>query len=304
MTFRGRFLDVTLLAVLSLVWTGGFISIQISDGTIPPFTLIAMRSLIAGGTLLLLCVLLRRPLGQAPPWHPAYLIPAVLLVDLPWPMLAQSEHQIDAGLVTLLTTVTPMATFAVCAWVLHTDHSRWYRLLGMALCVAGLALAIGVRHLLEAQADWAGLGLTVGAFVCYALNGIALARVAKGLDPLVTSAYGIGYGAVLVTVAAFVVEDPLAVSPSTKDLWAMLFLAVPSTAGGYAIYYYLVARSGAFFASMWGYLVPAFGVLASAWLVGAPLDASRLIGAALVIGGVVLVNRKARAGRQKTAQGS
>lgn len=284
-----------MLVAFSALWALGYSCIELAEDTIPPVTMMALRSASAAAALLLLCRALGRPLREARPWHPAYVIPAFLLSSFPWSLTGEGELYIDAGLTSVMTSLTPLSTFVIGALILRTEHSRWYRVLGLAVSLVGLVMAIGLEHLAQARVSFYGLGLVSTAFTLYGINGILLAKYGRGLDPLVTCTYAIGYGAVLLAAGAFLLEEPLAIRPRWDDLAATGFLGVVITAGGYALYFTTVQRAGALFASTWGYLVPAFGIVVSAVALGTPLGWSRLGGTALVIGGVMLVNLKGRA---------
>ncbi len=288
----GRTLNVVLLVFLSLIWGLGYTCIQLADETIPPITMMAIRSLLATATLISACVILRRPLRQCSFWHPAYLAPALLITTFPWALTAEGEDYIDAGLTSVMTAITPMSTFVISALILRIDHANWVRLLGLVIGLVGLAVTIGIEHLLQAHVSFLGLACVSAAYIMYGINGVLLARWGRGLDPLVTCTYGIGYGSVLLTLGAFLFESPFAIHPRMEDVGALLLLGIVITAGGYGIFFYLVDRAGALFASSWGYLVPVFGVIISAILLGTPLGWQRMLGTALVIAGVVLVNLK------------
>jgi len=288
-------INILMLAAISGLWSTGYILILIADESLPPITLTAIRAALAAVVLLALCLALRRPLWRNGFFHRAYLAPTFLLATFPWALTAEGEHFVDAGLTSLMTSLTPISTFLIVTLVLREQRMAWPRLLGMALSLFGLALAIGWQGLASGRVEFAGLALVGAAFSMYGVNGILLARWGQGVDPLVSSFFATAYASALLAGAACLIERPWSLDPSRASLTALTVLGCVVTAGGYALYFTLVKRAGSMFASTWGYLVPALGVVVSAVWLHTPLGWTRLAGAALVVAGVILVNRRATA---------
>src|SRR5215210_919242 len=90
--------ELALLLTLATLWGASYTFIRIGVATIPPVTLIAARTLIAG--LLLLVIMrwrgVRLPTDGAS-WR-RFLFQACLNSVVPWTMLAWSERALEAGL--------------------------------------------------------------------------------------------------------------------------------------------------------------------------------------------------------------
>ena len=82
---------------------------------------------------------------------------------------------------------------------------------------------------------------------------------------------------------------PLPVPASIYGM-ALLFLAFGATALAYAWYVDGVKALGAGAASGYITLVPLFGVLISAWLLGEAIDLPMVVGCAMAIGGTAIMN--------------
>src|ERR1700761_7824091 len=95
-------IELSLLLVLATLWGGSYTFIKLGVATIPPITLIAGRTLIAG---LLLLVIMRwrgvRLPADAATWR-RFLFQAVLNSVIPWTLIAWAESSVDAGLATIL----------------------------------------------------------------------------------------------------------------------------------------------------------------------------------------------------------
>ena len=90
--------ELVLLLVLATLWGGSYTFIKLGVATIPPLTLIAARTSIAG--VLLLAIMrwrgLRLPRGAAT-WR-RFLFQACLNSVIPWTLIAWGERSLDAGI--------------------------------------------------------------------------------------------------------------------------------------------------------------------------------------------------------------
>src|SRR3954447_13076801 len=100
--------ELALLAVVATLWGASYTFIKLGIATIPPVTLIAARTLIAG--LLLLAVLRRRGIAMptdAVTWR-RFLVQACLNSAVPFTLIAWAEQIVDAGLASILNSTTPI----------------------------------------------------------------------------------------------------------------------------------------------------------------------------------------------------
>src|ERR1700692_2943407 len=104
-------IEPALLLALAVLWGGSYTFIKLGVATIPPVTLIAARTAIAG--LLLLAFMHargRRLPRDAATWR-RFLFQACLNSVIPWTLIAWAERSLDAGLATILNSTSPVFTF-------------------------------------------------------------------------------------------------------------------------------------------------------------------------------------------------
>ena len=104
-------IEFALLALLATLWGASYTFIKLGVATIPPITLIAARTLIAG--LLLLVIMRWRGLSlprDAASWR-RFLFQACLNSVIPFTLIAWAERSLDAGLATILNSTAPVFTF-------------------------------------------------------------------------------------------------------------------------------------------------------------------------------------------------
>src|SRR5204862_2066369 len=103
--------ELALLLLLATLWGASYTFIRVGVSTIPPITLIAARTAIAGVILLAVMYLRRvRFPRDAANWR-RFLFQACLNSVIPWTLLAFGERTLEAGLATILNSTSPI--FAV-----------------------------------------------------------------------------------------------------------------------------------------------------------------------------------------------
>ncbi|MES2248981.1 MAG: EamA family transporter [Pseudomonadota bacterium] len=275
-----------LLAVLATCWGASYTFIKIGVATIPPVTLIAARTLIAG--LLLLAVLrlrgVRLPKDNAT-WR-RFALQAGLNSVLPFTLIAWAERSVDAGLATILNSTSPIFIFLL-GWGLGgAGKPTLQRLFGVGAGLAGICLIVGFEalqglgHSLLAQ-----LALVVAA-ICYGCAAM-FGRVFKGLDPMVPAAGSLLSGAALLVPASLAIDRPWTLAPSAASMLAVLALAVLSTALAFTIYFRLIRTLGPMSTSAQAYLRVPIGVTIGVVCLGETLAATAWVGLACVVVGVV-----------------
>jgi drug/metabolite transporter (DMT)-like permease len=134
----------------------------------------------------------------------------------------------------------------------------------------------------------------LGATVSYAVGGVYGKRHAEGLRPMIPALFQVGFALVIVTVLAFAFERPLEVSIRPDALVAVVWLGILGSGLAYLGYFRLLERWGATRTSLVAYLLPVYGIALGATVLHEPVDGRLLLGGALVIGGIALVNARLR----------
>src|ERR1700729_533410 len=131
-------MEFALLLLLEKLWGAAYTVIKLGVATIPPTTLIAARTLIAG--LLLLVVMRAR--GRRVPrdiatWR-RFLLQAFLNSVIPWTLIAWGERSLDAGLATILNSTSPMFTFFLTLAITRHEALSLRKLFGVLIGMAGI----------------------------------------------------------------------------------------------------------------------------------------------------------------------
>jgi drug/metabolite transporter (DMT)-like permease len=286
--------ELALLLLLATLWGASYSFIKVAVATIPPITLIALRTLIAGVLLLLIM----RWRGTAMPTDAAtwrrFAFQAVLNSVIPWTLIAWGERTVDASLATILNSAAPIFTFLFTALITRHEAAPPRKLFGVIAGMAGICLVVGVKAFDRVgQELLAEIGI-VAATICYACAAI-FSRGFAGLDPMAPAAGSLLCGAAALIPASVAFEQPWTLAPSEASMLALLGLALFSTAAAFVIYFRLIQTLGSVGTTAQAYLRVPIGVAVSVIFLGERLAPTAWIGLACVVAGVAAMTIPARA---------
>ncbi len=281
----GMAYELALLLLLATLWGASYTFIKLGVATIPPITLIAARTAIAG--LLLLAIMrwrgIRMPRDLAT-WR-RFLFQACLNSVIPWTLIAWGERLVDAGLATILNSAAPIFTFLLTALVTQHEAATPRKLFGVIAGMAGICLIVGVDAFHGLGRGLLAEVAIVAATLCYAGAAI-FGRGFRGLDPMAPAAGSLVAGAAILIPLSLAVEEPWTLAPSANSILALLGLAVFSTAAAFVIYFRLIQTLGSVGTTAQAYLRVPIGVAIGVAFLGERLSPTAWVGLACVVAGV------------------
>jgi drug/metabolite transporter (DMT)-like permease len=280
---KGR--SFALVGLLALLWGASFPLIKVAVETIPPLTVAAIRATL--GALLLLALLGPRTkvLWQAAREGDYFASQGIFNAVLPWALVAWASRIIDAGLTTILNSLSPIFIFLITWTITRHEPATARKFVGVALGLAGVVTIVGPSALAGLGSHLAAEAACIAGSLSYGIAAVIGRRYDK-LPALVPAAGSVLAGAVMLVPLALVL-DPWPAGASMRSLLAVLFLAVFSTGAAFVVYFRLLATIGSISTASQAYLRIVVGVGLSALFLGERLDPAHWIGLALVVAGVV-----------------
>ncbi|MGI9311454.1 MAG: DMT family transporter, partial [bacterium] len=290
---RDHITDYLLLLLLALIWSASFLLIKIGVGSVGPITLTACRMFIA--TLVLaLCLALRR---SGIPLHRRalllYLVVGFLGNTLPFILISWGETRIDSSLAAIMMGIMPIATFALAHCFLADEPMTARKTLGVCLGFGGLLTLVGWSAFAGVGDDALGQLSVLAAAVSYSVTTVFIRT--QPVFSGVQMATGVTLAGTLTSAPlAFLLEDPLAMTPSAQSIEAIVLLAVFPTALASLIYFRVIRNLGATTFSQLNYAIPVLGSLWGTLLLDELLQTRMLFALALVLVGVYFIQPSTR----------
>lgn len=283
-----------LLALLGMIWGGSFFFARVAVAYVPPATLVLLRVGIAA---LALHVYIAGRFDIYPTlrarWR-EFLLLGLINNAVPHLLIFLGQTQIGAGLASILNATTPIFTVLIANSMTVDEKLSRQKVAGCLIGLLGTAVLIGPRALAPFTGDggpplWAVI-LPVVAAISYGLAATYGKRF-RGIAPPVTAAGQLTAATLLVLPVSLVADSPWQLPlPPLPAVLAVLALALLSTAYGYILFFRIMAAAGATNTSLVTLLVPPSAILAGMLFLGERLTPLGMLGMALVLMGLVVLD--------------
>src|SRR3990170_6237255 len=276
---------------LGLIWGSSFLWIKIALDNVGPFTLVAWRLLI-GIAGLAVVVLIRRP--TFPRDRRIYGMLALLGLTntaLPFVLISWGEQSIPSAVASILNGTVPLFAMVIAHYSLADDRMTRARVGGLILGFLGvIVLMSGDLAPGEFRAGGVGQLAVLAAAVLYAFSGVFARKNLHGLSPVMQAFVPLLVADLFIWTGAVAIEAPV-LAPTTGLTWfALLWLGLLGSCAAYLLYFSLLHRVGPTRATMVTYVFPVVGLILGIVFLQEPVTASLLIGAAMVVAGILVVN--------------
>lgn len=280
-----------LLLLLSFVWSLSFTTAEILLETALPFTIVFYRVLIAS----LIMIVLTRGLGKRIPYAPRALFFLFLMGltnnALPFSAIVYGQQFITGGLATIINTNTAFLTLIFSSLILADERLTTIRVLGLALGIAGVVIAIGPHELLYFSMENLGEQCVLFATLCYAVSTTLARKLIKGIDPLVSVTIMLSSSALWMSVIVLFMEGVPTIPLSGVNIASILTLAGLSTSLAYILYFMLLDRAGAGSTALVTVIIPPVTMIMDAFILGDEITGQQLAGFVFVACGMFMVAR-------------
>jgi drug/metabolite transporter (DMT)-like permease len=285
--------DFALLVLLATLWGAAYTFIRIGVTTIPPVTLIAGRTLLAGLVLVGILGVRRIALPRDLRLWGRFAVQAALNSVIPFTLIAWAERTTPASLAVILNSTTPIFAFLMTAALTRHEAVSGTKLLGVGLGLVGICLTIGIDALNGLGRDVGGQLAIVLASVCYGAAAI-FGKGFRHLDPMLPAAGSLIVGAAVLLPVSLATEAPWTLAPSRESLFALAALAILSTSLAFVLYFRLLTTLGTVGTTAQAYLRVPIGVAIGVFFLGETLSTTAWIGFVCVIAGVAAMTLPSR----------
>lgn len=278
---------------LAFIWGWSFLFIKVAVRGMTPPTVAFTR--VALGMVVMLVVLRVRGLSMPRDlrtWR-HFAVMGLLYSAVPFTLLAWAEQpgRATSALAAVVNASTPLFAAIFAAAVL-SERLKPVQLVGLLVGFGGVSVAAGVGGADLASSSLTGVAAAVVASACYGFSFAYAQRNIVGIPPLVAACGQLITAAVFVApVAAFTTAHE-GVSLNGRIIVAITLLGVVGTGFAYLINYRTIADIGPTRASLVTYLVPVVAVTVGVVFLGEPFHIRLLVGGALIIFGIALLQER------------
>ena len=282
-------LEWGMLLLLSLLWGGSFFFNGVALRELPPLTIVALRVGLAAVILhgVILATGRRMPAGSRV-WSSFFVMGLVNIV-VPFALITWAEQSVDSSLAAILTAPVPLFAIVIAPFFLHDEPIRVNGVIGLLVGFVGVVILTS-RDLAIGDSDLSGEIALLGAAFSYAIGAVYARRNMRGVPPLIPAVFQVSFALLVSGLIALLTERPWEAQPDLEAIFSILWLGIVGSGLAYLVVFRLFAAWGATRTTMVAYEIPVVGILLGFFVLAEPVDIRLLIGTALVVGGVALVN--------------
>jgi len=278
---------IAAFALLCFIWGSTWLAIKIGYGGLGPFTVAALRFVIAAAVLSAIVPIVgaRWPRGREQ-WTLVFVV-GLLLFGGDYGLIYWAEQYIDSGLTAILFGTFPLVTMICAHFYVPGEQLTPRKAAGAALAFVGVVTLFGDRLTVNALALWP-MAAIIGAVVCAAISNVATKRHGGGLHSASLNAATTMAGAVVLAGMAVVTGEHLQLPPDARAWTAVVYLALVGSVLAFLIYFSLLKVWASTTVSFFAVFTPIIAIVLGTLFLGERLSLWSLAGSALILGGVAL----------------
>lgn len=279
--------------LLSLLWGGSFVAIDVGIRDVPPVLFAAMRYDVAGALVLGYAAL------STDRWRPRSRQEWTLVAFLGTFMFGAYNALIYIGIdyvsgavAAIAISLGPVLTAGFATTLGIEEPPTRIGALGFLAAIAGVVLVADPNPNALLDANTVGVGIVLLGSVSFAFGTVASRPIDVDLPLVTVQAWAMLFGAVLLHLASTLRGEAFAVASVTPAaLAALAYLGVISGAFAYGLYFHLLDRLGPTEINLVGYAEPVVAT-GLAWLMlGQTIAVSTLGGFAAIFTGFAIIKR-------------
>jgi drug/metabolite transporter (DMT)-like permease len=288
---RSSRVDWLIFLALGFMWGSSYLFIKIAVDDFGTFTLVALRLAIGAALLWTVLRLARQRLPREPRIYGHLLVMALVNIAIPFLLITWAERSVESALAAVLNSLVPLFVVVLAPLFIQDEPLRVNGIVGLVVGFVGVVVLTS-RELSGAGSDLVSVLALIGSSVSYAAGVVYSRRNVRGLHPMVPAVFQVTFAMLITGVVALLVEQPWNARPSLDGVFAILWLGLLGSGFAYLAFFRLLSRWGATRTSLVAYELPIVGIVLGFLVLGEPIDARMILGTALIIGGVALVNSR------------
>jgi drug/metabolite transporter (DMT)-like permease len=284
---------IVAFALLYVLWGSTYLAMRVVVRDMPPYVAGAVRYLAAGPIMLAACALMGRKVGLTRKDLGRLLVISILLLSTGNIGVLWGEEYVSSGMASLIVALVPIWVVMIEAWGFRAGRMTAKGLIGLAVGIVGLLVLLWPRiasgtHL--GQLELLGAGILAGASFFWALGSVFSHRFNLTVDVFASAAWQMTLAGAVNGVIALVTGQFQKTHWTTSALSAIAYLVVFGSWLGYSAYIYLLEHVPTPKVATYAYVNPIVAVFLGWIILREHVDVFMLVGTAIVIASVALVN--------------
>jgi drug/metabolite transporter (DMT)-like permease len=284
-----------LFLVLAAVWGSAFMAIKAGLEFFSPVLFAAIRYDVAGVIMLAYAALATER------WRPRtreewqlVVVGGVLMIAAYHAFLFVGEQETTSAAAAVIVSLSPVLTTGFARGLLPDERLTHAGIAGLLLGLIGVAILVRPEPGNLLAGDVVGKLLVFLAALSFAFGSVLARRNEADLPIETMEAWSMLLGAAVMHAVAPVRGETFAAIQWTPGaLWALAYLSLAASAGGFLIYFDLLERLGPVEINLVSYVAPVFAALSGWVFLEEVVDPATVVGFLVIVVGFALIKREA-----------
>lgn len=287
------------MVVAAMGWGTAGVATRIAlDNGVTPYRLAAYRASLAVALVAIYLLVRRRRLPRGEATWKVGIVMGTSNLAAPFIFISLALQYVGAGFLGLMTALIPLMTAAAAHFTPLDERLSVPKVVGLLIGFGGVVVLFlsGDSGLAEGGDPLLGGLLGLCSVLSISIGSLYAKYRAGEYNSLDVAGLQHGLGAVIIIVVMLLVEG----GPRTETAaaWGALgYMAAFSSLTPMLLYYWLLTKVSATYASLAGYIIPPIAVTAGVVVLGERLQPGIVLGGALILAGVLLSDRAERSPR-------
>ena len=285
--------DFALYSVSVMAWSLSWIAMHYQVGQVAPEVSVVWRFVIAAPVMFCVAALRGERLWFPLPEHRYLLALGFAIFSTNFALFYYGAQYVASGLLSIVFSLASIGNVVLGALIFGT-RIELRVVAGALLGVAGVA-AMFYPELGGMRADASaliGLALSLGGTLSFCIgNMLSVGAQRRGLPIFASTAWGMSYGAVIMTVFSLARGQSFSFEWSATYFGGLLYLSLLGSVIAFSVYFTLLGRIGAARTGYSTVMYPVIALLVSTAFEGYRWTVPAVLGLVAVIAGNVLVLR-------------
>jgi len=228
------------------------------------------------------------------PWLGVFLLVGLFNVAVPFALISWSEQYIGSGVASILNSTVPLFTMIISPIFLRDERWTLPKFLGLLIGFSGVVVLFFARNRARCGPKPVGSRGDAAGCVIICIGVDLRPSQDHGLSPRIQSFLQLAWATVLMWGFTLLVDSPVKL-PHLPLTWvALLWLGLLGSCVAYIFFFSLLHSIGPTKTTMVTYVLPLVGVILGAIFLKEQLYWQVLLGGAMIISGIAIVNIKWR----------
>ena len=282
--------DIFLLILLGAIWGSSFFNIKVATYSYEPYTLALIRVILATVTMLAVTSFYKIKIYAFSNNWKIYALVGVSNITIPFSLIAIGTNKVDSYLAAMLMSTTPITGSILAHFFIKDEKITFFKALGIILGFSGILLLFFDKLIIN-ESNYLFVLIIILGSTFYSISGILILKKLKNSGNLNVTTSTLIWSAITLLPLSFIFEEPFKSIPTFESTLSLIYLGVVATGFAWWLRFKILSKNGIVFQTQVTYLIPIFGVIFGALILGEQITWKVLVSLIIIMSGIYIVKK-------------